>query len=81
MWSITHAKNIFFFASKALIEGDIPVYDTNGSDIKKSKQSKKNKDGKILWSVHKCFFIVWGRVKAFYKDKDICAARLDMTWD
>jgi hypothetical protein len=57
----------FFFASKAHIEGDIPPRDTNGSDIKKSKQVRKIKMEKFCGQFTSAFLLFEAGLKPFMK--------------
>ena len=58
-----------FFASKARIEGDIPVHDTNGSDIKKSKQVRKIKMEKFCGQFTSAFLLFEAGLKPFIKTR------------
>lgn len=62
-------KYIFFFASKAHMEGDIPAHDTNGSDIKKSKQVRKIKMEKFCGQFTSAFLLLAAGLKPFIKTR------------
>lgn len=59
--------SFFFSASRAHIEGDIPAHDTNGSDIKKSKQVRKIKMEKFCGQFASAFLLFQAGLKPFMK--------------
>lgn len=59
--------SFFSSASRAHIEGDIPAHDTNGSDIKKSKQVRKIKMEKFCGQFASAFLLFEAGLKPFMK--------------
>lgn len=66
---VNNSLHKYFFASKAHIEGDIPAHDTNGSDIKKSKQVRKIKMEKFCGQFTSAFLLFEAGLKPFIKTR------------